>query len=78
MSKEIERKFLLKEYPESIHPLCHSFEQISQTYLSVADDSELRIRHKHTFKKNREKVFTDKYSLTYKTGNGLVRGEQEI
>jgi CYTH domain-containing protein len=60
---EIERKFLVKNIPESLHP--EKVENIRQGYLIVAEDhSELRVRQKGesyylTLKKPAEKFRTE-------------------
>jgi CYTH domain-containing protein len=66
MALEIERKWLVPEFPEALAGV--SGERILQGYLVVADDgSEVRVRRNH-----RREV------LTYKSGGGLTRTEVEI
>lgn len=62
---EIERKFLLDQAPEGITATVTPT-QISQGYLVCEQDSELRIRKRD-----------NRYTLTQKSGNGLVREENE-
>lgn len=76
MSLEIERKFLLSKYPQSLfetgelQPISEQF--IDQTYVAISTDEELRVRKiinaaddAHT------------YTHTFKQGTGLVRKEIE-
>lgn len=73
MSKEIERKFLIKDTPEEIKNemmMCYSA-YIEQNYISIGEN-ELRIRTKI------DGIDKPKHYLTYKSGRGLIRSEQEI
>jgi len=65
MALEIEKKFLIKELPKNLENYI-SYE-ISQGYLIIMKDKELRIRRKG-----------EKYYQTIKTGEGLSRNEKEI
>lgn len=65
MSVEIERKFLIKKIPENLEN--YKSEKISQGYLVVSEDIEVRIRKKG---KN--------FYLTVKSGGDLIRDEIEI
>lgn len=65
MTSEIERKFLLPELPEFATSL--RFTDISQGYLHLGEDSEIRIRKK-----------AKRYFQTIKKGSGLSREETEI
>nr|WP_306812746.1 CYTH domain-containing protein [Paenibacillus soyae] len=73
---EIERKFLLEHYPESLietgELAVKSEQRIEQTYLAMDDNEELRIRRI-------EDLATGdvSYTHTFKRGNGLVREEVE-
>ncbi|MMZ61573.1 CYTH domain protein [compost metagenome] len=76
MSLEIERKFLLKEYPEHLIKdgklKVISQQMIDQTYIAMDEDQELRVR------KIVDKLSGDvTYTHTFKKGNGLVREEVE-
>lgn len=64
MAKEIERKFLLAEFPRDLNP--ESQQELMQGYLQLDDHKDLRIRKS-------PKGFT----LTAKVGVGLVREENE-
>ncbi|GGD89412.1 CYTH domain-containing protein [Paenibacillus nasutitermitis] len=76
MALEIERKFLLKEFPyelvESGDLVVRSRQRIEQTYLAIDETQELRVRR-----------ITDlgsgnvEYTHTFKRGNGLSREEIE-
>lgn len=73
---EIERKFLLPQYPESLiakGELAVSTEQrIEQTYLAMDENEELRIRRIADLASGEVS-----YTHTFKRGNGLVREEIE-
>lgn len=76
MAKEIERKFMLTEFPDSLVQegvLVPVKEQrIEQTYLAIDDTQELRVR------KIRDMVTGEfEFTHTFKNGNGLVREEIE-
>ncbi|SDF21141.1 CYTH domain-containing protein [Fontibacillus panacisegetis] len=76
MSLEIERKFLLKEFPEQLikegQLKVISEQVIDQTYIAMDEDQELRVR------KIVDKLSGDvTYTHTFKNGNGLVREEVE-
>ncbi|MNI23204.1 CYTH domain protein [compost metagenome] len=76
MSLEIERKFLLNEYPEQLIKdgklKVISEQMIDQTYIAMDEDQELRVR------KIVDKLSEDvTYTHTFKKGNGLVREEVE-
>jgi CYTH domain-containing protein len=62
---EIERKFLVVDFPPDFDP--DAGIPIKQGYLSVADDTEVRIRQKGAW-----------CFLTVKRGSGLSRAEVEI
>jgi len=76
MALEIERKFLLSEYPDSkiedgsLEII--SIQHIEQTYLALADGEELRVRRLRT-----ADTHHSDYMLTYKSGYGLVKQELE-
>jgi CYTH domain-containing protein len=75
MTKEIERKFLIKDFPFGVfenNKKIKPTEFITQSYISITDQSEVRVRESWT------KTGESKHVLTYKNGNGLVRGESEI
>lgn len=65
-TQEIERKFVAKNIPQNISPIKRQI--ISQGYLAIesASKKEVRLRHKG-----------DRFYLTVKSGQGLVRGEAE-
>jgi len=65
MTNEIERKFLVKEMPPGLDG--YNASGISQGYLAVTDDTEIRVRKKG-----------DRYYETVKSGKGLKRKEVEI
>ena len=65
MTNEIERKFLVKEIPAGLGK--YPSNDISQGYLAVTDDAEIRIRKKG-----------NKYFETVKSGEGLSRKEAEV
>lgn len=73
---EIERKFLLAEYPQALidagELVVRSEQRIEQTYLAMDDNEELRVRRIAD-------MATDEvsYTHTFKRGNGLVREEVE-
>ncbi|WP_075187605.1 CYTH domain-containing protein [Teredinibacter haidensis] len=65
MGLEIERKFLIEELP--LEKLCAEKSQnLIQGYLFLEENQEIRLRKKG-----------EQYFLTQKTGNGLVREENE-
>lgn len=76
MSLEIERKFLLRELPQSLieggQLRLQAEHRIEQTYLALAGDQELRVRRI-------KDLATDKvtYTHTFKRGHGLLREEIE-
>ncbi|MEK3883004.1 CYTH domain-containing protein [Paenibacillus sp. PL2-23] len=76
MGLEIERKFLLPEYPDAViraGELVLRLEQrIEQTYLAMDDNEELRIRRIADLATGEVS-----YTHTFKRGNGLVREEVE-
>lgn len=65
MAVEIERKFLMSAVPDWLAD-CEST-QISQGYIALDDETEVRIRKR-----------ADAHSLTVKRGGGLAREEIEI
>lgn len=65
MVDEIERQFLINELPSDLEQ--HPRVQIRQGYLAVTQDREVRIRE-----------VDGNFTLTVKTGQGLVRKETEI
>jgi adenylate cyclase len=65
-SREIERKFLVRELPVNLTSYPH--DEISQGYLVSLDDGlQVRLRKKD-----------ESYSLTFKRGAGRVREEREV
>ncbi|MFD0588940.1 CYTH domain-containing protein [Paenibacillus sp. GCM10027627] len=76
MAMEIEKKYLLPQYPEHLiaegELVVRSEQRIEQTYLAMDDNEELRIRRI-------EDLTTGEisYTHTFKKGNGLVREEVE-
>lgn len=68
-TKEIERKFLIERFPDTIQHLLSEFE-IEQAYLSI--DPEVRIRRKHKVGEY------SLYFLTIKSNGDLIRDEVEI
>jgi adenylate cyclase len=65
-SREIERKFLVRELPDNLTSYPHN--EISQGYLVSLDDGlQVRLRKKG-----------ESYSLTFKRGAGRVREEREV
>ncbi|MFC5650734.1 CYTH domain-containing protein [Paenibacillus solisilvae] len=76
MPLEIERKFLLPEYPEQLigegKLMIQSEQRIEQTYLAIDADQELRVRRIVD-------LHTDEvqFTHTFKVGNGLKREEIE-
>ncbi|MNW45315.1 CYTH domain protein [compost metagenome] len=76
MSLEIERKFLLKEFPEQLIKdgklKVISEQVIDQTYLAIHEDQELRVR------KIVDAISGEvTYTHTFKKGHGLIREEVE-
>jgi CYTH domain-containing protein len=63
--REIERKFLLKQLPESLTSYPH--EGIEQGYLALEEGIQVRLRKKGSV-----------HSLTYKRGNKSTREEREV
>ncbi len=76
MAKEIERKFMLAEFPDSLVQegvLVPAKEQhIEQTYLAIDDTQELRVRKIRDMATGKHE-----FTHTFKNGNGLVREEIE-
>lgn len=76
MAMEIERKFLLPEFPDSLIKkgllIVRAERRIEQTYLAIDETQELRVR-KITDIPSEKLEFTH----TFKKGNGLVREEIE-
>ena len=76
MALEIERKFLLAEFPDSLvregEIVSVKEQRIEQTYLAIDDTQELRVRKIKDLASG-ELEFTH----TFKNGNGLVREEIE-
>lgn len=72
MTKEIERKFLLTPFEEFPYKKTRETELITQSYVSITDMAEVRIRKVWT------KFSIPKYTMTYKNGNGLARDEVEF
>ncbi|GAB6929027.1 hypothetical protein JCM10914A_30100 [Paenibacillus sp. JCM 10914] len=77
MAMEIERKYLLDEYPEALINdgiiMIEKEQFIEQTYLALDGDQELRVR-KITDSGSGELTFTH----TFKQGWGIAREEVEI
>lgn len=77
MALEIEKKYLLREFPgsliESGELRVDSTLQIDQTYLALSGDEELRVRRIVD-----EATGAVSFTHTYKKGFGLVREELEI
>lgn len=65
MSKEIERTFLIPEIPEQLIPF--EIKTVSQNYLSVKKDEEIRISLE-------DELGYKIYKMSYKNGEGLSRG----
>ena len=68
LSREIERKFLVKQIPENLDQ--YKYDDIKQGYIHVSmDGKEFRLRQK-----------SDKYYQTFKEGEGInrIEGENEI
>ncbi|OXS52456.1 adenylate cyclase [Cohnella sp. CIP 111063] len=76
MAKEIERKFLMTEFPDTLvregELVLIKEQRIEQTYLAMDDTQELRVRKIKDLASG-EHEFTH----TFKRGNGLVREEIE-
>ncbi|MFF2886529.1 CYTH domain-containing protein [Paenibacillus sp. NPDC057967] len=76
MSLEIERKFLLPQYPqaqiEAGELVLQSEQRIEQTYLAIDENEELRVRRLIDLATGQVS-----HTHTFKSGNGLVRGEVE-
>ncbi|WP_219834864.1 CYTH domain-containing protein [Paenibacillus sp. R14(2021)] len=76
MALEIERKFLLPEYPEQLIQdgvlVILSEQRIEQTYLAIDEQQEVRVRRIVDI--NSEDV---QFTHTFKAGNGLAREEIE-
>lgn len=76
MSLEIERKFLLSEYPSALIEegtlKVVSEQRIEQTYLAMDDNQELRVRRIVDLVSGEVS-----YTHTFKLGNGLSREEIE-
>ncbi|KAA9004748.1 CYTH domain-containing protein [Paenibacillus spiritus] len=77
MGQEIERKFLLPEYPQRLidegQLRIESREAMEQTYLAIDGPQELRVR-KITDRDTGETVYTH----TFKNGLGISREEVEV
>lgn len=77
MPLEIERKFLLPQYPEEFikeGTLRIDKEQlIEQTYLALHEDQELRVRKITDLSNDRAE-----YTHTFKRGHGIAREEVEV
>ncbi|MBW7457112.1 CYTH domain-containing protein [Paenibacillus sepulcri] len=76
MALEIERKFLLHEYPQALiksgELAVRSRRRIEQTYLAIEDTQELRVR------RITDLVTGDvEYTQTFKRGHGISREEIE-
>lgn len=67
MSKEIEKKFIIKKLPKDLNLFDYDYSEIIQGYLIASEDKELRIRQ-----------IDDEYYMTYKQGKGDVREEWEV
>lgn len=76
MAMEIERKFLLAQYPQTLidkgELVVQSEQRIEQTYLAMDDNEELRVRRIADLSTG-----DVSYTHTFKRGNGLVREEVE-
>ncbi|GKU76296.1 CYTH domain-containing protein [Paenibacillus sp. L3-i20] len=76
MSMEIERKFLLPQFPEELRIsgelVVQLNQRIEQTYLAMDDNEEIRVRRIAA-----EPSGEISYTHTFKKGNGLVREEVE-
>src|SRR5690606_8991949 len=76
MAMEIERKFLLPEFPQALIDegklVIRSEQRIEQTYLAMDDQQELRVRRIQDIRSGETS-----YTHTFKNGNGLVREEVE-
>ncbi|WP_258881412.1 CYTH domain-containing protein [Paenibacillus sp. sptzw28] len=76
MALEIERKFLLGEFPGTLigsgKLLVQSEQRIEQTYLAIDEKQELRVRRITDLASGRVE-----YTHTFKNGNGLSREEIE-
>ncbi|MBH5319966.1 CYTH domain-containing protein [Paenibacillus sp. GSMTC-2017] len=76
MSMEIERKFLLPQFPKELiisgEMVVHLEQRIEQTYLAMDDNEELRVRR--IVEQPSGEI---SYTHTFKKGNGLVREEVE-
>lgn len=75
MGKEIERKYLLSQFPakelENKEITWMSRKTIYQTYLAYAEDQEIRVRQLI------DQEGVSQFTHTYKSGHGLVRQEVE-
>ncbi len=65
MTREIERKFLIKAIPENLDK--YTGNKIIQGYLVITEETEIRLRKKD-----------HQFFQTVKTGSGLNRGEYDI
>ncbi|MDQ8738955.1 CYTH domain-containing protein [Paenibacillus sp. LHD-38] len=76
MSLEIERKFLLSEFPSALVEEAKlkvlSEQRIEQTYLAIDENQELRVRRIVDLASGEVT-----YTHTFKLGNGLLREEIE-
>lgn len=66
MNQEIERKFLVPNKPNDLEIL--KKQEIEQTYLAHNDTESIRVR----------RIDQSKYTMTFKSGRGLVRDEVEF
>lgn len=77
MAMEIERKFLLEQYPQSLidrgELVVLSEQRIHQTYLAMDDSQEIRVRQIEDLDGG-----ALSYTHTFKNGNGLAREEVEV
>ena len=65
-NREIERKFLVRKLPKNIARFSHA--EIAQGYLAIAPEGiQVRLRKRK-----------EKFSLTYKRGDGNAREEREV
>lgn len=76
MAMEIERKFLLPQFPEALieagELMVRSEQRIEQTYLAMDENEELRVRRIADLGTGEVT-----YTHTFKRGNGLAREEVE-
>ena len=69
--EEIERKFLLTEFPSHLFPFEHGI--VYQGYVLSTDEEELRIREQIPYNDNYESIYT----ICHKTKGDLSRTETE-